>query len=412
MGWRAVAVALCSAGCADPPLPQTEVPSPVTVVTTVGSACRGGVQVVLSGELSSDTSLSAGCVYVLEGTVTVGSSEDPATLFIEAGTRILGQPDSSLLVPPGSRIEAEGLPDRPIVFTSDQPEGSRGPGDWGGITVLGRAPVNGFGPTWASRLGSYGGTILDDDSGVLRYVRIEFAGLGEHPTLGALSLGGVGAGTVVDHVQLHRSHGIGAAVSGGTVDLGHLVVTGTFTASLLWWDGWRGRGQWMCLQSNSSGVVGGTSDDSIAEPQSHPRLANVTAVGRGPSSALWLGSRTGLFFSNSLVTNHQLCLVADTTVWLSDLDVRNSRFDCADPFVSDDPEVDLAAWVIEEQTGNRVADLADLADRSSSETAPDFSSSLVGGGVAADDFLQATNAQGCMSADDDWTVGWTDYPVD
>ena len=138
------------------------------------------VKVAVSGDLLVDTRWTADKVWVLRDFVYVRA---PATLSIEAGTRILGERGSSLIITRGAKIHAVGTRERPIVFTSAVPPGGRYRGDWGGVSLLGRAPINVAGgvnvvagvPVFGGR-GEYGGNDPEDSSGVLNYVRIEFAG--------------------------------------------------------------------------------------------------------------------------------------------------------------------------------------------------------------------------------------------
>ncbi len=120
------------------------------------------------------------------------------------------------------RLNAIGTPHAPIVFTSDQPVGQRGRGDWGGIIINGRAPLN-FGSGEAAGEGDtgvYGGTDPNDNSGTLQYVRVEFSGVEFSPDneLNGIAFQAVGRGTVVHHVQAHMSRDDALEWFGGTVD--------------------------------------------------------------------------------------------------------------------------------------------------------------------------------------------------
>jgi hypothetical protein len=169
-------------------------------VTTGGSAVA-----TLTDDITADRTLFADTLYTLQGYIKV---TDGATLTIEAGTRIEGDaatPGSSLWILRGAQIDAQGTADAPIVFTSSNPEGSRAPGDWGGIIIVGNGIINRTGggiftegPTEEAE--DYGGgTDNADNSGTLRYVRIEFAGYdvsgGANTELNALSSYAVGSGT-------------------------------------------------------------------------------------------------------------------------------------------------------------------------------------------------------------------------
>ncbi|UOQ65881.1 hypothetical protein [Hymenobacter volaticus] len=162
---------------------------------------------VLSGNLTTQT-LSRNTIYLLQGFVYVPNG---VTLTIEPGTIIKGDKVSkgSLIVQRGGRLIADGTPTQPIVFTSNQPAGSRAAGDWGGIILCGSAPQNLPGdPTIeGGPVANFGGTNAADNSGILRYVRIEFPGVEfvANNEINGLTLGGVGSGTIIDYVQVSYS---------------------------------------------------------------------------------------------------------------------------------------------------------------------------------------------------------------
>ncbi len=176
--------------------------------------------------------LSKDTVYVLSGWYFVDST---AAMVIPAGTLILGDSASAgtLVVRRGGKFNAAGTLAEPIVFTSGKPAGTRRPGDWGGVIVLGKAPTNqpatkqiegGFGTT-ADNSAAYGGADPEDSSGVLRYIRIEFAGIAfsQDNESNGLTLGGVGRKTVVDHIQVSFGNDDDFEFFGGTVDAKYLV---------------------------------------------------------------------------------------------------------------------------------------------------------------------------------------------
>lgn len=187
--------------------------------------------IVLSGTINSDMTLDASKKYLLRGFVYVQS---PASLIIPAGTVIRGEKDSkgTLIVERGAKIIADGTVDKPIVFTSAQAAGQRNYGDWGGLIVLGKAPNNiGASPIIEGGVDRpYGGNVPDDNSGILRYVRIEFAGiaLSANNEINGLTLGSVGSGTTIDYVQISYSGDDAIEWFGGTVNAKHLVAHRTF----------------------------------------------------------------------------------------------------------------------------------------------------------------------------------------
>ena len=186
---------------------------------------------ILSGNISRDTKLNKADIYLLLGDVFV---TDSTTLTIEAGTVIVGDFDTkgSLTISNGSKIIAEGTHTDPIVFTSGR--SLKKPGDWGGIFVLGDAPTNKFGnvdalnygfkPTDATNI-SYGGENTESNSGVLKYVRIEFAGkrTKDYGYFNGLTLAGVGQGTVVENIMVSFCEGNSFNMIGGNLNVNQLI---------------------------------------------------------------------------------------------------------------------------------------------------------------------------------------------
>lgn len=163
--------------------------------------------------------------YLLKGWCYVTNG---ATLTIEPGTIIRGDGETraTLIVEPGGRIIARGTVDAPIVFTSEKPAGERKPGDWGGVILCGNARNNeGIMQIEGGPRTLHGGTNDADNSGILSYVRIEFAGypFRKSQEINGLTLGSVGSGTKVDHVQVSYSNDDAFEWFGGTVGADYLV---------------------------------------------------------------------------------------------------------------------------------------------------------------------------------------------
>ncbi|MBD3166844.1 hypothetical protein GF324_09610 [bacterium] len=250
--------------------------------------------VTITGTITEDMTLTSDKDYLLSGGVFVGL-EDPAdpnnkvTLTIEAGTEIIGQSgtDAMLVVARGGKIMAEGTADAPIVFTSDQPEGERAPEDWGGVIINGFASLNtGDTAEGEGGTGTYGGTNDSDGSGTMRYCRIEFAGREISPDneLNGLALQGVGSGTTLEYIQVHRNKDDGVEFFGGTARAKYMLVTGAGDDQFDWTDGWRGKGQfWVAQQNMLDGDQGFEADnngeDNDALPRSFPTIMNFTLIG-------------------------------------------------------------------------------------------------------------------------------------
>lgn len=275
--------------------------------------------VEVQGSILQDTVWRAGSTYRLNGLVFV---EGNATLSIEPGTRILGEPGSALIVTRDARLNARGTVEQPIIFTSAKPVGQRARGDWGGVVLLGNAPVNtsvGYieGIDRADPRGSYGGANDTDSCGVLTYVRIEFAGneISKDNELNGLTLGGCGDGTILRFVQVHMGLDDGIEFFGGSANLSHIVITRAGDDGLDWDRGWTGSGQFIVIQQDAQAgdsciEADNQKKDPDATPRSAPSLSNVTLVGGGDSMKAQRGMvlrlGTGADLRNLLIAGFSL----------------------------------------------------------------------------------------------------------
>jgi hypothetical protein len=284
--------------------------SSAEAAATTGAA--GPRQRTLTGFISANTTLYADTTYVLSGYVKVTNA---ATLTIQPGTTIVGDtltPGSSLWVLRGSRIKAVGTAAAPIVFTSQRAAGNRKPGDWGGIIIVGNAPINRTanpilteGPVGAAE--NYaGGTSFNDNSGQLKYVRIEFAGYdvsnGAGQELNSLSSYAVGRGTTYEYVQSMGGLDDSFEFFGGGVDARYLVSYEAGDDHFDWTEGYQGRIQYLIalqttvlaprpgtgtVSSDPRGFEGdGCESDKPGctyanTPYSSPVFANFTLIGPG-----------------------------------------------------------------------------------------------------------------------------------
>ena len=188
--------------------------------------------VLVSADITANTTWNANNVYELNGTIFVRNN---ATLTIPPGTLIRSNVTASaLIVTRGAKLNALGTVTNPIVFTSKNAAGSRNRGDWGGIVLLGRGRYNinnganfieGISQTVETQFGGGLSPINNDNSGILRYVRIEYAGYVFSPNneLNGLTMGAVGSGTTIDYVQVSYSNDDSFEWFGGSVDCKHLV---------------------------------------------------------------------------------------------------------------------------------------------------------------------------------------------
>ena len=186
--------------------------------------------IILSDNIKTNTTLKSDNIYLLVGTVRVINN---AVLTIEPGTIIQGESKSTgaLMICKGSKIIANGSESYPIVFTSDRPKSDRKAGDWGGLILLGNAPTNDFGYVGnfgfnkSENFNSYGGPKVDDSSGILNYVRVEFGGKRDLAGYSAngLSLAGVGSKTQLSNIMVSDSADDSFEVFGGTMTLNKVV---------------------------------------------------------------------------------------------------------------------------------------------------------------------------------------------
>lgn len=274
-----------------------------------------GNDVEVRGSLHGHVRWTADKAWHLKDLVFV---EGGSRLSIEPGTRIFGHPGAALVVTRDATIEARGTAGNPIVFTSAKAPGHRRRGDWGGVVLLGNAPVNTGveyieGIDKADPRGAFGGSDVTANCGLLQYVRIEFAGheIAADNELNGLTLGGCGDATVIRNVQVHMALDDGVELFGGSVALKQLVITRAGDDGLDWDRGWQGRGQFIIVQQDAQ-----TGDSAIeadnykkdhdAMPRSRPVLSNLTLIGsRSPQRTqrgMVLRHGTGADLRNVLVS--------------------------------------------------------------------------------------------------------------
>jgi hypothetical protein len=357
----------------------------------------------LTGDISSNTSIS-GTVY-LDGFVHVKNN---AVLTIAPGTVIrCKMTDASLtpgtlIITKGSKIMAQGTASQPIVFTSIQSvSNGRNPGDWGGVIILGNGVINTGGISTnpnvskvegfvtSDPLRYYGGSNDADNSGVLSYVRIEFAGVALDPLqtnseINGLTLGGVGSGTQIDHVQVSFSGDDAYEWFGGTVDAKHLIAYRTTDDDFDTDFGFRGRVQfgvgikdpdlWDALAGGASN--GFESDNNgtspyLALPLTKPVFSNMTFIGAkgdgtvyGAGSlptgetheasahirrnsalslfnSLILGYEKGLRFQNAVTQDNFQAVGTDSMAFFSNINVTP---DIASTYITESATAFTQAW--------------------------------------------------------------------
>jgi len=281
------------------PIPVTPTPPPVVFDPNI------------RGIITTNTTLKKENVYVLRGYVYVATG---VTLTIEAGTKITSKKDSAgvLVVYRGAKIIAEGTAAAPIVFTSG--ESTPASGDLGGIVIVGQAPWNGNHTVVeggvAAAFSAFGGTDKADNSGILKYVRIEYAGKAVNPgdEINGLSLYAVGSGTTIDYVQVLRGYDDAYEIYGGTVNLKHIIAYNSADDDFDIDDGYTGNIQFAVSIkdpkfTDPKGTTGDVSNNFEVDnvnpangftlsrpPVSFPVMSNFTAI--GPNTAPGAGTTT------------------------------------------------------------------------------------------------------------------------
>jgi hypothetical protein len=396
--------------------------------------------IVVSGEITATESWVSSNYYVLRGAVFV---REGATLNIAAGTRVIGESGSvgTLIVLRGGRLNAIGTAEAPIVFTSDQPIGQRGRGDWGGIIINGRAPVN-FGSGEAAGEGDtgvYGGNDPNDNSGTLQYVRVEFSGVEFSPDneLNGIAFQAVGRGTVVHHAQAHMSRDDAMEWFGGTVDGKYLVMSNAADDAVDWTFGWTGRLQYVAVTQRGDDADNGIEADNNefnnnVLPRSHPQIYNITLCGdpdrneggEGPRAA---NIRRGTAFTirNFLATGFKTVgfQISDAAT-SAQVDNGTSQLGAG---VAWGMPTNMHASVMTYITSGRFPNVRVGVEPGLSTAAcsnherPNFQppsiASLAGGQLAPiqppnDGFFDAVTFIGAVppAPAPDWTAGWTSYP--
>lgn len=408
---------------------------------------------VPGGDISGNIVWEAKNTYILKGYVFVTGG----TLTIEPGTVIKGDNGSALTITKDARLEAAGTADKPIVFTSSSATPSSG--DWGGLVMLGKAPINvtggtnkveGFPDSYGDRI-VYGAATPDTahDCGTLEYARIEYAGfeLATDNELNGLTLGACGTGTEIDYVQVHLGLDDGIELFGGTVDLKHIVITQADDDALDWAYGWTGRTQFLVIQQRPGlGDKAFESDNNENNndltPRSAPEIWNATLIGSdgaagdkqgGPhlrrgsggklSNAIIAyfpkfafdvdGSSSAGQFGTSLSVKHTYFVkaAAATAVWPANFDVGSSgnQNDCQTGGTNC---FDEAAQIGGDATNHLDVDPQLTAPKNL--TAPNWTPAtgspvLTGCGTPPAGFDQTATFCGAVGATD-WTAGWTRYP--
>lgn len=365
---------------------------------------------VLDSDITENVTLETGKTYTLNGGVHVKSG---ATLTIQPGVTIVAQHDETvdyILIEQGAKIDAQGTAAQPIVMTSEKKEA----GAWGGLHICGYAHTNNG--SGKSEIGNapYGGNNDADNSGTLKYIRLEYTGYAfdeEHEANG-VSFYGVGNGTTVEHLQAYQGSDDGFEFFGGSVNVKYMVVTSCSDDSFDWTEGWNGKAQFLVAYQEGESSLGYACDclmecdnngtNNAATPVAHPTIANATLIGNGgDAQGVRLRAGTQVELYNTIITGKGKPLTVETNETENALKDGTSKLE----YVAISGELSSKQGIYTN---------ADFAQAIGNLTNQEFSwtgkyvGTLDGGkDLSADSFFTKTDYKGAVKSGDDWTSGWT-----
>lgn len=368
-------------------------------------------EVDLIGDITENRTLESGNTYTLTGGLHVKSG---ATLTIEPGVTIVAKDDDQvdyILIEQGAKIDAQGTATQPIVMTAERKEA----GSWGGLHICGKAPIN-AGTDAKSEIGdaSYGGNDSHDNSGILKYIRVEYGGyaFSEEKEANGFTFYGVGDGTTVEHLQAVNGSDDGFEWFGGTVNVKYLVSTNNTDDSFDWTEGWCGKGQFMVAYQISEECdalieADNNDNDNFATPISHPVLSNLTLVGNGADGRgvrLRAGTQAELY--NVIVTGKGRALTTETEGTESALADGTSRLQYV--YLSTGISSDNEEGSILYTQDMFLEDGTNKVDQTFNLTGNVIGT--IDGGIdptTVNSFFSSANFIGAVSASDHWMEGWT-----
>ena len=274
----------------------TDDTSDITINNFGGAtSTSNGDEILISGTYVSDLTLDASKTYKINGPLVMQAG---TTLTIPPCMTIKAQASGAqvyIAITQGAKIVANGTANCPIVFTSDAANPAAG--DWGGLILLGKAPINSATgtATATSEIGNlpYGGNIANDNSGSLSYVRVEYSGgaASSASENNGFSFYGVGNGTNVDHIQAYEGKDDGIEFFGGTVNASFVSSINSQDDSVDWTEGFTGTLTDVYIKNRASddkAIEGdGLNNDvgNLGGFLSNPTIVNLTIVGEGSTNS-------------------------------------------------------------------------------------------------------------------------------
>lgn len=443
--------------------PSTTTPPPVTPTENT----------ILEGRISANLTLKAGFIYKLRGLVYVTNG---AILTIEPGTKIVGEngKNGGLIITRSCKIIADGTVEKPIIFTSEAVTPQRG--DWAGLVILGNAPANASfngvqglgeiegGINNSDGLGLYGTPATQaqnpaDNSGILRYVRIEYAGFAFLPDkeINGLTFGGVGNKTIVDYVQVSYANDDSFEWFGGTVNCTHLISFRTLDDDFDTDNGFSGKVQFgISLRDSSVADISRSeafesdndANGSALLPQTSAVFSNMTVMGpkqnldnKGNNLFVWgaqIRRNSSLSIFNSIIMGYPNGLYIDATKGVpTDNNIPGSLFvqntiiaGCPKPVLYSlgtntnvplmpNTTATITDWFNTAAYGNSILATNDLVGLTApfNYTAPDFNPTAGSAAIAGAAFshpklttgFTSVAYKGACAVGDTWWKNWTKF---
>lgn len=450
-------------------------------IVYVGGDGSGGATIVLEGRIGADTVLRRQNTYILKGLVYMVNDK---TMTIEAGTTIKasynGSDVAALIITRGAKIEAEGTADLPIVFTSASPNPQSG--DWGGLILCGKAPVNasyngadgllevegGVNNAQGDGLAGSGDAkapapVRDDNSGVLKYVRIEYAGYAFQPDkeINSLTLAAVGSGTTIDHVQTSYAKDDAVEFFGGTVNVKHLVTWKTQDDDLDSDNGYSGKVQFgLIIRDSAIADISkseafesdNNTNGTTATPKTSAVFSNLTAIGPRATAGnlgnpLFLAGvqirrNSSVSLYNSVILGWPVGILIDASKGTpTDLNIRDSslriryttlagngdavKYAASTSAATGWTDADVKTWFVQPYFGNTILENAadarliqpfNYAAIDPTPFGSGYQPIVSGGNFAdpklADPFFTVVNFRGAIApagSESTWWKGWTSF---
>jgi trimeric autotransporter adhesin len=367
-----------------------------------------------------------------------------ANLTIEPGVQIFGNSGADyLVVNRGSKMFANGTATNPVIFTSfadlnnSQSDPANAIGEWGGLVILGKAPINRCAASGAVRGSAqceqvvegvtnpeavYGGALANDSSGSLRYVQVKHAGFAINTAgneLNGITLAGAGNGTVVEYVQVHNNADDGIELFGGTVNLKYVVLTGNDDDMFDTDNGWNGATQFLIAIQRPGGgdnIVEASSVGSGIAPLSDGRVSNFTFVANASNLGNPFRLNTGTIgrYVNGVVSSGRICMRwessagAGSAAWAAGADptFNSVLFSCTGGLATSNSIAAKPAAAVAADANNTTGTAATLTSgfiNGAAEAArPAFNVTTLGSY-----FTPVTYVGAVRDANDTWWRGWS-----